>query len=261
VSGGHTAAIGPRRWAAPTPHEEGLVLLAADDERPALEDLARLLRASPLVAEVEALDGARDVLVAVSRRPYDGLLLDVRMPGMDGVGLARLIARFAAPPPVVFVSAYETAAVEAFEVRALDYLMKPVSRARLDEALERIAAVRPERSAGGDELDLVAVHNPRGGGTRLLAHASILYVQAHGDYVRVVSDEGRFLLRASLAEVEARWEALGFVRVHRAYVVNLRRAVEVRPSVNGTAVLVLGEGAQVPIARRQVRELRERLRL
>ena len=237
-----------------------LVLLAADDERPALADLARLLRASPRVAEVEAVDGPHDVLVALARRPYDGVFLDVRMPGMDGVQLARVLTRFASPPPVVFVTAYESAAVEAFEVRALDFLMKPVSRGRLEDALERVAATRP---AAGEEADVVPVHNPRGGGTRLLPRSTILYLQAHGDYLRIVSDEGRFLLRGSLSDVEARWATFGFARVHRAYVANLRRAVEVRPRAGGTAVLVLGDaqGTEVPVARRTVRELRERLGL
>jgi DNA-binding LytR/AlgR family response regulator len=233
----------------------GLVLLCADDERPALEDLARLLRASEHVAEVEAVDGAAAALSSLARRPFDGLFLDVRMPGMDGVELARVIGRFAAPPAVVFVSAYETAAVDAFELGAVDYLVKPVSRRRLEEALARVAATRAPAPAPGDT---VPVPTPRGG-TRLLPRASILCVQAYGDYVRIHSDEGRFLLREALADVEERWAPLGFARVHRGYLANLRRATEVRPRENGTAVLVLDDGFEVPIARRQVSELRRRL--
>ena len=106
---------------------------------------------------------------------------------------------------------------------------------------------------------MLPVDKLRGGGTRLLARTSILYLQAHGDYVRVAADEGRFLLRARMAELEARWSPHGFARVHRGYLVNLRRAVEVRPQLNGTAVLVMADGAEVPIARRQVGELRRRL--
>ena len=252
----------------------GLLLLVADDERPALADLARLLRASELVAEVEAVDSASDALSVLARRPFDGLFLDVRMPGMDGVELSRVIGRFAEPPAVVFVSAYETAAVDAFELGALDYLVKPVSRRRLDEAVGRVAASRLDgRSApragaaptGAETASLsgevVPVHNPRGGGTRLLPRSSILYVQAHGDYVRIVSDDGRFLLRAAIGDVEERWAPFGFARVHRGYLANLRRVVEVRPRLNGTAVLVLGDDHEIPVARRHVGELRRRLRL
>jgi prepilin-type processing-associated H-X9-DG protein len=91
--------------------------------------------------------------------------------------------------------------------------------------------------------------------------SSILYLQAHGDYVRIVTDEGRFLLRARLGDLERRWEAFGFVRVHRGYLVNLRRAVELRPHLNGTAALAFADGHEVPISRRQVGELRRRLKL
>jgi DNA-binding LytR/AlgR family response regulator len=236
----------------------GLVLLCADDERPALEDLARLLRASHLVAEVEAVDGAAHALAALAQRSFDGLFLDVRMPGMDGVELARATGRFPSPPAIVFVSAYETAAVDAFELGAVDYLVKPVSRRRLDDALARVAATRATPSPAVEGDDLVPVPTTRGG-TRLLARASILYVQAYGDYVRIHSDEGRFLLREALSDVEERWEPFGFARVHRGYLANLRRATEVRPRENGTAVLLLEDGSEVPIARRQVTELRRRL--
>ncbi|MGH2970103.1 MAG: LytR/AlgR family response regulator transcription factor [Solirubrobacteraceae bacterium] len=246
-----------------------LRVLAVDDERPALEDLVWMLNASPAVAEVESAASAEEALLVLSHareKAFDGLFLDVRMPGLDGLELARVLRRFERPPAVVFVSAHDDFAVGAFELAALDYLVKPVSRRRLDEAIERVsraAAVTagPAPSAGGDALDedVIPVDALRGGATRLLARSSILFLQAHGDYVRVASDEGRFLLRARLGELEERWAAHGFVRVHRGFVVNLRRAVEVRPRLNGTAVLVMADGAEIPVARRQVGELRRKL--
>jgi DNA-binding LytR/AlgR family response regulator len=242
---------------------DGLALLAVDDERPALEDLVRMLRASPLVSTVEGAASAAEALVALGESgvAYDGLFLDVRMPGLGGLELARVLRRFERPPAVVFVSAFDDAAVDAFELAALDYLVKPVSRHRLDEAVERVRRATGAAPAGAEGLDadVLPVDMLRGGGTRLLARTSILYLQAHGDYVRVASDEGRFLLRARMAELEARWSQHGFARVHRGYLVNLRRAIEVRPQLNGTAVLVMADGAEVPIARRQVGELRRRL--
>ncbi len=103
--------------------------------------------------------------------------------------------------------------------------------------------------------------NVRNGATRLIARNSILYVQSHGDFVRIVSDEGRYLLRATLAEIERRWEPFGFVRVHRQYVANLLKAVELRPQLGGTAELLLSDGQTIPIARRHVAELGRRLRV
>jgi two-component system, LytTR family, response regulator LytT len=233
-------------------------VLAVDDELPALEDLVRMLRASPAVERVDAAASAEEALVALGDGPaIDAVFLDVRMPGLDGLELARVLRRFERSPAVVFVSAFDDAAVSAFELAALDYLVKPVSRRRLDEAIERIA--RHVSQAAADEDETLAVDALRGGATRLVARSSVLYLQAHGDYVRVASADGRFLVRARLSELEERWAPHGFVRVHRGFVVNLRRAVEVRPRLNGTAVLVMADGAEVPIARRQVGELRRKL--
>jgi len=236
-------------------------VLAVDDELPALEDLVRMLRASTAVAQVERAASAAEALVVLGEGPaFDAVFLDVRMPGLDGLELARVLRRFERPPAVVFVSAFDHFAVDAFELAAVDYLVKPVSRRRLDEAIERVTDRSPaaEPPAPADD-ETLAVHALRGGATRLLPRSSILYLQAHGDYVRVASTEGRFLVRARLSDLEERWAGHGFVRVHRGFVVNLRRAVEVRPRLNGTAVLVMGDGAEVPIARRQVGDLRRKL--
>ncbi len=234
-----------------------LRVLAVDDERPALEDLVRMLSACAGVGVVESASSAEDALVVLAGERFDALFLDVRMPGLDGLELGRVLRRFENPPALVFVSAHDDFAVAAFEVAALDYLVKPVSRRRLEEAVARVAGASAAPSEAGDD-DLLPV-DARGGGTRLLPRSSILVLQAHGDYVRVSSDEGRFLLRARLGDLEERWSAHGFVRVHRGFLVNLRRAVEVRPRLNGTAVLVMADGTEVPIARRQVSELRRRL--
>jgi DNA-binding LytR/AlgR family response regulator len=249
-----------------------LAVLAVDDERPALEDLLRVLRDSPLTGRVEGVTSARDALLRIGSSEWDVLFLDVRMPGLDGMQLARVLRRLARAPQLVFVSAYETGAVEAFELQAVDYVLKPAGRDRVDAALKRVVtaieavpvgapAPAPGAAAEHPEGDVIAVDSPRGGATRLLARSSILYLQAHGDYVRVVSDEGRFLLRARLGELEERWAAAGFVRVHRAFVANLGRATELRPRLNGTAVLRFGDAAEIPISRRQIADLRRRLAL
>jgi DNA-binding LytR/AlgR family response regulator len=235
-------------------------VLAVDDELPALEDLVRMLEASPAVERVESAASAEEALVALGDgAAIDAVFLDVRMPGLGGLELARVLRRFEHSPAIVFVSAFDDAAVGAFEVAAVDYLVKPVSRRRLDEAIERAARRSAAEEPAEHDDEMLAVDALRGGGTRLLPRSSVLYLQAHGDYVRVASSEGRFLVRARLSDLEERWAAHGFVRVHRGFVVNLRRAVEVRPRLNGTAVLVMADGAEVPIARRQVGELRRKL--
>jgi DNA-binding LytR/AlgR family response regulator len=254
-----------------------LRLLAVDDERPQLEDLARLLGSFAGVQRVDCARDGHEALHKLSTDPgYDAIFLDVRMPDLDGIELGRVLRRFASPPQLVFVSAYDSAAVDAFELRALDYLLKPVSRRRLEEALERVnaaldrsggeptAPATEDRGAASATVsatgEMVAVSNVRTGSTRLIARSSILYVQSHGDFVRIVTPEGRYLLRATLADVERRWEPHGFHRVHRQYLANLAQAVELRPQLGGGAELVFTEGQAVPVARRQSGDLSRRLR-
>jgi two-component system, LytTR family, response regulator len=257
-----------------------LRFLAVDDEAPALKDLVRMLRASEAVGRVDSATSGADALRRLndSTEDYHGLFIDVRMPDLDGIELARILRRFASPPAIVFVSAYEDAAVQAFELRAVDYLVKPVSKRRLKEAVDRIGAVssievhelEPAAVGAGrsvaapvveDEDEIVPVDSLAAGTTRLVGRSEILYLCANGDYVRVVTVDGRYLMRGSLSEISRRWEPLGFVRVHRQYVVNLRRATEIRPQLNGTATLIFPGNREVPVARREVAELRRRLRL
>jgi two-component system, LytTR family, response regulator len=233
-----------------------LDVLVVDDEGPALADLARLLRSLPTVGDVYTAVSGEEALRTLSERPVDAVFLDVRMPGIDGLELARVLRRFEAPPPVVFVSAYETGAVGAFELKALDYLMKPVSSRRLAEAIERVREARGQVTP--PSADVVPLPTLRGG-TRLVPRESILFLQADGDYVRVICDSERFLMRGRVSDLAKRWREHGFVQVHRGYVANLRRAVEVRPLLNGTAVLAFGDGREIPVARRKVAELRREL--
>ena len=240
-----------------------LKILAVDDEQPQLQDLVRLLRASPVVASVECASDGHDALRKSSEQSFDAIFLDVRMPDLNGLELARVLRRFAVPPQLVFVTAYDTAAVDAFELHAVDYLLKPVARKRLEQALERVAAATADEqpdSDAGQESAVIAVDNARSGTTRLIPRSSILYVQSHGDFVRVIVEDGRYLLRTTLSDVERRWEPHGFVRVHRQYVANLNRAVEFRPQFGSTAELAFANGQTIPVARRHVSELTRRLR-
>jgi DNA-binding LytR/AlgR family response regulator len=249
----------------------GLAILAVDDEPRALADIKHLLEASASVDRVATATSAKEALVYLSGSRYDALFLDVAMPEIEGMALARLLRRFADPPAVVFVTGHPDAAVEAFEIQALDFLVKPVSRERLEAALGRVeaqsrtAAPAPTTDGptapapGSGAPDVVAVDNPKGGGKRLVRLETISIAQANGDYARIVCDDGRFLLRTPLSQLEKDWETSGFARVHRAYLVNLTHAVELRAQLNGTAVLIMRDGTEIPVARRNVAALRRRL--
>jgi DNA-binding LytR/AlgR family response regulator len=112
---------------------------------------------------------------------------------------------------------------------------------------------------GTDEI--VPVEHQPGGAIRLLQRSRILYLSAESDYVRIHSESGRHLVRGALGEYERRWTAYGFLRTHRSYLVNMTRAVEIRPDQHGGGVIVMEDGALVPVARRHIGELRRRLAL
>ena len=195
---------------------DGLAILAVDDEPRALADIKHLLETSASVDRVATATSAKEALVYLSGGRYDALFLDVHMPEIEGMALARLLRRFADPPAVVFVTGHPDAAVEAFEIQALDFLVKPVGRERLESALSRVEAqARPRRRRAGRRPtagrrarsgpDVVAVDNPKGGGKRLVRLETISIAQANGDYARIVCDDGRFLLRTPLSQLEKDW--------------------------------------------------------
>jgi DNA-binding LytR/AlgR family response regulator len=130
----------------------GLRVLAVDDEPPALDELTYLLERSEGVAQVTPVGSAPDALAALRSTEFDAVFLDIRMPGIDGLALAGILTRFAVPPPVVFVTAFDTHAVDAFEVAAVDYLLKPIRGERLALALSRVrATLESRRSPAGPE--------------------------------------------------------------------------------------------------------------
>jgi len=201
------------------------------------------------------------------RRLRDGsfaaVFLDIRMPGLDGLELARVLSRFAQPPDIVFVTAFEQHAVEAFELEAVDYLLKPVRPERLSDAIRRLGD--PGRRGGGDgdaagdeeeDLDRIAVET--GGRTRMVERDSIRFVEASGDYVRLHTDDGAFLVRMPISALEDAWRDAGFVRVHRRYLIAIRHVTELRTRNGGGYDLVVA-GQELPVSRRHARELRDRL--
>jgi two-component system, LytTR family, response regulator len=245
-----------------------LSVLAVDADRLALEDLGQLLNSSARVTETACASSASEALRLFATRQFDALFSEVRMPGFDGLELAGVLNRFANPPAVVFVSANEDGAARAFELGARDYLRKPVTQRRLEEALSRVtypaddAEDRADTETGpSPSQPVVGVHRPLDEATRIISLSSILYVSAQRDYVRIVADTGRYLQRATITEIDRRWKSYGFHRVHRAYVVNLRRAREMRPQLGGTASLALVDGTEIPVARRHSAELRRLLRM
>ncbi|HZN76218.1 MAG TPA: LytTR family DNA-binding domain-containing protein [Micromonosporaceae bacterium] len=237
----------------------GFRVLAVDDEPPALDELAYLLRRDPRVARVYTASDATDALRVLRDTDVDAVFLDIRMPGLDGMELARVLRRFASPPAVVFVTAYDDRAADAFDLGVVDYVRKPVQADRLSESLRRVASSRilPTHPSvpRPDEDPTIPVE--LAGTTKLLPRSAVQWVEAQGDYARLHTSDGSHLVRVPLATLAERWADAGFVRIHRSYLVQLGRIDELR--LTGSGYVVLTGDRELPVSRRHTRELKDRL--
>jgi DNA-binding LytR/AlgR family response regulator len=234
-----------------------LVVLAVDDEPPALDELAYLLNADDRVAHVHRAGDATEALRVLRDTEVDAVFLDIRMPGLDGMELARILRRFARPPAIVFVTAYDDGAVDAFDLGVTDYVRKPVRAERLGESLRRVAGARAVPASPGSGKDELSIPVELAGTTRMLPRSSVRWVEAQGDYARLHTADASHLVRVSLATLAERWADAGFVRIHRSYLVQLRLVAELRLTPSGYVVAV--DGTELPVSRRHTRELKDKL--
>ncbi|MBV8540040.1 MAG: response regulator transcription factor [Pseudonocardiales bacterium] len=248
----------------------GLVVLAVDDEPHCLSMLVDVLNAEPRIGTVlTAANGeeAMEMLRPANGTPppeVDVAFLDMKMPGLDGLELANLLAKLPHPPAVVFATAYDEQALDAFELGVADYVMKPVSRERVASTLRRIVAARRDPATAGPEQggedEVIPVE--LAGTTKLVLRSSVRWVEAHGDYARLHTGEATsHLVRIPLSQLEDRWSDAGFVRIHRSYLVALPLVTELRMSSSGYMVRV-GSGddaTELPVSRRHTRDLKDRL--
>ena len=233
-----------------------LRVLAVDDEPPALDELAYLLGADLRVGSVSRAPDAPSALRVLQSGEVDAVFLDIRMPGLDGLELGRVLRRFASPPLVVFVTAHDDRAVDAYDLGAVDYLLKPLRPERLAESLRRVCAARtapePERL---DDDEMIPVE--LAGRTTMLARSEVRWVEAQGDYARLHTTTGSHLVRIPLAALEERWASAGFLRVHRSHLVAVKHIDELHIE-SGKCVVRIGD-TEVPVSRRHTRELKDRL--
>lgn len=230
--------------------------LVVDDEAPALDELAWLLERDPHVGRVRTAASGAEALRALESEPVDVVFCDVQMPGLDGLDLARVLARFSHRPHVVFVTAFEQHAIEAFDLRATDYVLKPVRAERLAEAVRRVVeSGAPSHAARPPEDETIAVE--LGGVTRFVQRSQVRFVEAHGDYARLHTDSSSHLVRIPLTTLEERWADAGFVRIHRSTLVSLAHVDEIRMD-GGRCAVRLGDRV-LQVSRRHTRQLRDRL--
>ena len=261
--------------------------MIVDDEVLARQNVEALLRSDPDIVIVAQSNNGATAVEAIKQHQPDLLFLDVQMPGMTGFEvLAKLPA--AMIPQVVFVTAYDHFALQAFEVQAVDYLLKPFNRARFAEALARAkGAVRSQDKrdfskrldevmsalqklqAGSPADGPVAASKPREGDGRLfircdgeihmMAPEDILWIESDGDYVRLhLGDKSRFV-RMSLLRMMDKLDPAHFVRIHRSTIVNLRHMRKASPALYGEYTVELTSGAKLKVSRTFVHDLKAHL--
>jgi two-component system response regulator LytT len=231
--------------------------LLVDDEAPARSELRYLLATHPEVEVVGEAATAVEALKLAGAVPYDVVFIDVEMPGLSGLDAARLVHGRTGAPQLVFVTAHEQYAIEAFAVEALDYLLKPVDPERLAQVVRRLGK-RPAAPAPVQKIPVVS-----GGETVLLDWDDVHYARADGDYSRVHTFDRSYLCTRSLRELEETLPAGQFARIHRSYLVNLGKVAAVKRPGGDRLRLALddAERTELDVARRQSKAVRERLRV
>ncbi|GAB3852709.1 LytTR family DNA-binding domain-containing protein [Nocardioides maradonensis] len=237
-------------------------VLVLDDEKPALDELVYLLESDERVDSVTGCHVATDAVAELRAAAYDAVFLDIAMPGLSGLDLAAVIGRAPTPPAIVFVTAHAEHAVEAFELHAVDYLLKPVRTERLREAVRRILEGRGldrlDHREGGPTAGNDAIPVELGGVTRFVQRADVVFVEVQGDYSRLHTATGSHLVRLPISTLEERWREHGFVRIHRSFLVALRHVDAIHETAGRLTVRV-GE-RELPVSRRLTPALREQLR-
>ena len=231
--------------------------IVADDEVLARQKLRQLLRDEPDIEVVGECASASETIELVRSTRAELLFLDIKMPGMDGFDVIGALSsdRLAPLPAIVFTTAYDQYALRAFEVHAVDYLLKPFTRERLHSAIERARQraqpLSPHSSVSGDNgPDPAAriVFKSRGR-ILFLPVADIRWIAAEENYVRLCTGAETHLLRETMSHLEGRLDQQVFLRVHRSFIVNLNFVKEVRTELDGESVVVMVSGQKIAMSR------------
>jgi len=240
--------------------------IIVDDEELARGLIREMLLPHPDIEVLAECANGFEAVKAVAERQPGLLFLDVQMPKLDGFEVLELIG---ADVPVIFVTAYDTYAMRAFDVHAVDYLLKPFSQERFEAALERarqrIGQKMPEPTVlaasarpTGQFLERIVIKD--GTHVHIIPVAKLDYAEAQDDYVCLHSTGKSYLKQQTISSLEAALDPSRFVRIHRSYIVNLERVVKMEPYTKESRVAVLADGKHLPVSRAGYARLSELLR-
>jgi two-component system LytT family response regulator len=246
--------------------------LIVDDESLARERIRDMLRNDPEIEIIGECTNGEEAIQAIALNVPDLVFLDVEMPGIDGFGVLEALPADCIPT-IIFVTAYDQYAVRAFEVYALDYLLKPFDQERFDRALKRAKAHLSNERAENlsrrilnalEEIRTKPVHLERlvikmNGHVFFVKADEIDWLEAEGNYVRLHTGKESYLLRDTISALESQLDPKKFIRVHRSAIVNIDRITELQPWFHGEYRIILGEGVQLTLSRTYREKLHELL--
>lgn len=263
-----------------------LKALIVDDEYPARKELRFLLNKFENIEVVGEATNAQEALTLIKALDYSILFLDIEMPGMNGLEVGARVQEMPNPPHVVFVTAYDEYAVRAFEVNAVDYILKPFDEKRLTQTINKIVKItqQQQQQAGGalaggtpvetqdpaqdnlvsggqkpQHIKIDRIPAEKQGKTILVNESDIIFAFTEQDYVYIKTFSDKLFTRFTLKELESRLNPSIFFRTHRCYLVNLHKVKEIIPFFNGTYTLIVedNEKSEVPVSRAQAKKLRK----
>ncbi|MBS3908692.1 MAG: response regulator [Actinobacteria bacterium] len=244
-----------------------LKTLIVDDEAPARSELRYMLEKAPDVHVVGEATNASEALELIRALNYDLVFIDIHMPGLSGLDVVAALKDLEQMPSVVFVTAYGEHAVQAFELDAVDYLVKPIDEDRLMKAISKVIKHRetkpapqvPAKAEPVIEIERIPVESK--GKTLLLALQDVIYVSSRNDIVFVHTADNTYITKFTLKTLEDRLKNKSFLRVHRSYIVNLAHVIEIVP-MYGRSYILKVRGTQkneIPVSRRRGQKLKAML--
>jgi two-component system, LytTR family, response regulator len=228
-------------------------VLIVDDEAPARARLRQMLAAHGDVEIAGEADTGPRAMEMIAELKPDAVLLDIQMPGASGIDVAASLTE--PRPRIIFCTAFDQHAVDAFELHAVDYLLKPISRARLAKALDRIRTAGPPSGASHASMAPVRFLVRSASHYLVVDAARVWYFASEEGLTRLVGETGQFWMDPTLNELEQRLDGTRFFRISRAALVHLNAVAEVSPMPGGSGEVVLKNGQRLEVSRRRFREL------
>jgi two-component system LytT family response regulator len=248
---------------------KAISILIIEDEKPARDLIKAYMDGNDGISLIGEYDNGFDGLKAVNELKPDAIFLDVQMPKLTGFEMLEVLEYH---PEVIFTTAYDQYAIQAFEQNAVDYLLKPFSKERFQEAIGKLESrIESQKETGKTGIEKIKLHLAeseeklhrvvikKSGKIHVISTGDINYLEAQDDYVMIYTNEGRYLKQQTMKYFEKHLDSQQFVRVHRSYIANITHIERIEPYEKSNFILILKDGNKVPVSRNGMQVLKENL--